>query len=170
MTFNNNLSTLCGQVHRSEPPQSRYFPSVGKKVLGLGSHRIAVLVVPRGLPDRWQWILCSSMLQSNRPNRSKITSLSMQNHRKSLGRLYTITQTHCTQQVKYNVMYHPVASVQAHGQRASRTRTQRLPASQCSHFTSIGSFGACSGTKSIATDPVKPVGPLETRSGEIRGS
>ena len=42
-------------------------------------------------------------------------------------------------------------------------------AAKCSRFASIGSIGAYPDTKSIATDPVNIVGPLETRSGAIGG-
>ena len=50
-----------------------------------------------------------------------------------------------------------------------QSKKRCFPEAKCSHSTSIGSFGASSGPKSIASDPVKPVGPLETRSGAIRG-
>ena len=92
----------------------KHFVSVGKKVLGLGSHRIEFLV-PRALPGMWHAPI-DPIEAKFRAFRCKITE------NRSVG----YTQTHCKQQVKY----HPMVSVQAPGQRASRTRTQRLPASQ----------------------------------------
>ena len=86
-------------------------------------------MVPRGLPGRWQWILCLGMLQSSQWQQN--ASLSMQNTENRTNRLYTeihtrgrlYTNTTANQQLKHHLM----ASVQAPGQTVSHTN----PAASC---------------------------------------